>query len=137
MRSIPMLMVRNVPKSLSWYRELLGADNDHGRDDFDQIISGSSDLLMLHCVAEDEHGLTVPRDGERLGVGCAIWFSTYNLSDAFARAEKLEAEIVVEPWENPRAGWKEFSIRDPDGYTINLYSSRSLISKGTSALANS
>lgn len=122
MHSIPMLMVRDVPASVRWYCGLLGADNDHGRDDFDQIVSGPNVLVMLHCISEGEHGLMVPREGERLGVGCALWFSTEDLSAAYSRAKALEADILVEPWDNPRAGWKEFSVRDPDGYTINLHS---------------
>ena len=120
MRSIPMLMVRDVSASVAWYRELLGAENDHGRDDFDQIVAGSTVLLMLHGYSEGEHGLTVPRDGERPGVGCAIWFRVEDLPAALGRAKGLGAEIVVEPWQNPRAGWAEFTLRDPDGYTINL-----------------
>ena len=117
-----MVMVADVPASARWYRELLVAENDHGREDFDQIVSGSNVLLMLHCVSEGEHGLTVPRRNERLGVGFALWISMDDLDGAFARAKRLEAEILVEPWDNPRAGWREFSIRDPDGYTINLHS---------------
>lgn len=122
MRSVPMLMVRNVPSSVRWYRELLGADNDHGRDDFDQIISGSNVLLMLHCISDSEHGLAAAHGDERLGLGCAVWFSTENLHAAFARAERLEAVVIVEPSENSRAGWAEFSLRDLDGYTLNLHS---------------
>lgn len=122
MRSIPMLMVKDVLASVRWYCELLEARNDHGRDDFDQIVSGADVLIMLHCIAEGEHGLTVPRDGERLGVGCAIWFSADDVAGAYARATDLGAEILVEPWDNPRAGWREFSVRDPDGYTVNLHS---------------
>lgn len=122
MHSIPMLMVRDVPASVRWYCGLLGADNDHGRDDFDQIVSGPNVLVMLHCISEGEHGLMVPRGNERLSVGCALWFSTEDLSAAYSRANDMGADILVEPWDNPRAGWKEFSVRDPDGYTINLHS---------------
>jgi len=117
-----MLMVKNVPDSVRWYRTLLGAGNDHGRDDFDQIVSGRTVLVMLHAVREGEHGLTVPRPGERSGVGCALWFSTDDLAAAYRRARGLGTEILAEPRDNPRAGWREFSLRDPDGYTINLHS---------------
>ena len=121
MRSTPMLMVADVPTSVRWYCALLGVENDHHRKDFDQIVSGGEVLLMLHGPAEGEHGLSQPRGHERLGLGCVVWFSASDIEAAFARAKDLGAEILAEPWVNPRAGWTEFSVRDPDGYTIGVW----------------
>ena len=36
------------------------------------------------------------------------------------RAQVLNAPIVVEPHDNPQAGWREFTVRDPDGYHIAI-----------------
>ena len=60
---------------------------------------------MLHGPAEGEHGLSQPRGHERLGFGCVVWFSASDVEVAFARAKDLGAEILAEPWVNPRAGW--------------------------------
>ena len=121
MQCLPMIMVRSVSESAQWYRTLLAADNDHGGDEFDRIVSNGEPLLMLHHWTPGEHGLRPPAPGGRLGDGVVLWFSIDDLGAAFDRARALGAEIVAEPWDNPRAGWREFTVRDPDGYAVALF----------------
>ena len=121
MQSLPMIMVTSVSESARWYRTLLGAENDHGGEEFDRIVAGGEPLLMLHHWTTGEHGLRPPIPGGRLGDGVVVWFSVDDLDAAFARATALDAEVVAAPWDNPRAGWREFTVRDPDGYAIALF----------------
>ena len=117
MHSEPMIAVRDVPASAAWYRKLLDCTNDHGRPDFDRVIKDDRVLLMLHQTQAAEHGLTKPVPGAT-GSGFLLWIYVDDLDEVYERAKKLKAPIVVEPHTNPQAGWREFTVRDPDGYHL-------------------
>lgn len=119
MHTEPMIAVRDVPTSVAWYRKLLGCANDHGREDFDRLVEGDRVLLMLHQLEAREHGLTLPVPGA-VGSGFLLWVYVPELDAAYARARKMKAPIVVEPHQNPNTGWREFTVRDPDGYHVAL-----------------
>jgi predicted enzyme related to lactoylglutathione lyase len=120
MHAEAMLMVRDVKQSTAWYKRLLGAENDHDLDEFDRILSGGRVLLLLHRADRDEHGaIGGPGDGP-VGNGCLVWIYVDDLDGAYERARHLKAKIISKPHENPRAGWREFTLRDPDGYAIGV-----------------
>lgn len=119
MHSEPMIAVRDVPASAEWYRSLLGCTSDHGRSDFDRLVANGRVLLMLHQLEAHEHGLTNPVAGA-VGSGVLLWIYVDNLDAAYSRAKRLKAPIVVAPHENPQTGWREFTLRDPDGYSVAL-----------------
>ena len=114
-----MIAVKDVPASAQWYRQLLACQNDHGRDDFDRLVADGRVLLMLHQLQAEEHGLTPPVPSA-VGSGVLLWFYVDDLDAAYARAKRLKARIVVEPHDNPQTGWREFTLRDPDGYSVAL-----------------
>jgi len=119
MHSEPMIAVSDVPASAAWYQELLGCTNDHGRPDFDRLVTDGRVLLMLHQTAAEEHVLNKPVAGA-IGSGFLLWIYVSDLDSVFRRAKNLKAPIVVEPHANPRAGWREFTLRDPDGYHVAI-----------------
>lgn len=117
--SEPMIAVRDVRKSVAWYKKLLRCTNDHDRPDFDRLIADRRVLLMLHRTEAKEHGLAKPARG---AVGSGFLLSIYvdDLAAVLARAKRMKARIVVTPHDNPLSGWREFTLRDPDGYHIAL-----------------
>ena len=119
MHSEPMIAVRDVRASAAWYRNLLGCASDHGRPDFDRLVADGQVLLMLHQTEAEEHGLLKPVPGAT-GSGFLLWIYVDDLDAVFARAKKLKAPIVVKPHANPAAGWREFTLRDPDGYHLAI-----------------
>jgi catechol 2,3-dioxygenase-like lactoylglutathione lyase family enzyme len=119
MHSEPMIAVRDVRASADWYRRLLGCKSDHGRTDFDRLVDGDRVLLMLHQTRAEEHGLQAPVPGA-VGSGFLLWIYVDDLDAVLRRARKLEAPIVVAPHDNPVAGWREFTLRDPDGYHVAI-----------------
>ena len=119
MHSEPMIAVHDVRASAAWYQELLGCTNDHGRPDFDRLVADGRVLLMLHQTQAAEHGLTKPVPGAT-GSGFLLWIYVDDLDRVFQRARKLKAPIVVEPHANPQAGWREFTVCDPDGYHVAI-----------------
>ncbi len=38
----------------------------------------------------------------------------------YSRAKASNAEIIVEPHVNQQAQWREFTLRDPDGYSVAI-----------------
>jgi catechol 2,3-dioxygenase-like lactoylglutathione lyase family enzyme len=120
MRSEPMIAVRDVKASAAWYRKLLGCTSDHGRPDFDRLVAADGNvLLMLHQLEGPEHGLPRPVRGA-VGSGVLLWFHVDDLDAVLQRARRLKAPVVVEPHDNPQAGWRELTIRDPDGYHLAI-----------------
>ena len=118
MHSTPMLFVRDVRASAAWYVALLGAATDHDRDDFDRIVSGDEVLLMLHRWDHAEHGMPArPADAEP-GLGVMVWITVPDLDRVHDQARGMGAQIVSGPQRNPLAGWREFTLRDRDGYRV-------------------
>lgn len=119
MHSEPMLLVKDVKRSVAFYKKLLGCENDHDRDDFDRLVIEENVLLMVHRSDGHEHGALPPVAGSE-GNGCLIFFYVDDLAGARERARALKAKVVVEPHANPVSGWREFTLADPDGYRIAL-----------------
>jgi predicted enzyme related to lactoylglutathione lyase len=113
-----MIAVADVRKSAAWYEKLFGGTADHGREDFDRIMDGERVLVMLHTWGGDEHGAMIaPGDGQ-IGNGFVLWIHVDDVDEVFTRAKTMNAKIVTQPHDNPQAGWREFTLRDPDGYSI-------------------
>lgn len=121
MRSEPMIAVRDVPASVCWYLELLDCENDHGRSDFDRVVHEGEVLLMLHKMEGDEHGLSRPA-GDAVGAGFLLWVFVPDIEPVYRRAQGMGVPVIVEPHHNPQAGWKEFTVQDPDGYRVAIAS---------------
>ena len=116
----PMIVVRDVEASSKWYQELLGLSTGHGGAEFEMLMSGDGLALMLHHVDFGEHpALSDPREGTP-GRGVLLYFSVDAVEPLFERATTMEADVIDEPHENPKAGAVEFSLRDPDGYSLTI-----------------
>ncbi len=114
-----MIAARDVRASVGWYKKLLGCTNDHDRPDFDRLLDGERVLLMVHQEHAPEHGLSKPRAGAA-GRGVLIWIHVEDLDAVHARAKRMKARIVIAPHDTPAAGWREFTVEDPDGYRIAI-----------------
>ncbi len=121
MRTELMITVEDVQASSAWYCQLLGAEHDSDSAEFDRVLRDGKLLLMLNQWGGDEHGPGAfePFDGPN-GHGVVLWFLVEDLDLVEQRANDLEAEILVKPHENPLARWRQFTLRDPDGYTITI-----------------
>lgn len=121
MRTEPMIACRSVRASSAWYCELFEATHDHDSDEFDRILRGGRLLLMLHHWGGEEHGASLfDPDAGPVGNGVVLWFLVEDLGEIYQRAVAMGATIVEKPHDNPMAHWREFSMRDPDGYTLAI-----------------
>lgn len=135
MRPQPLITVRDVAASTRFYRELLGCvlggdgRGHHGDGpkkyerlydpDLHHSVWGADGLvLQLHAWDVEEHQADLGDPDAPVGNGVLLWFEVDDFDDAVDRARGLGAPIVLDVYENPNAGHREFWLRDPDGYTV-------------------
>ena len=127
MRPQPLIAVRDVEASSRWYRRLLGCQSDHGGAEYERLNSGGRLVMQLHQWAVEHHHGPIGDPDQAHGNGVLLWFEVDDFDAAVARAEELEAEVVMARHRNPPDGdggpnhW-EIWLRDPDGYTVVLAS---------------
>lgn len=121
MRSEPMIAVKDVQASSAWYCRLFGGTNEYQSGEFDRILHEGQLLVMLREWGGDEHGGALfDARGGRVGNGVVLWFLVPDLDIVYAKAESMEATITVAPHDNPVTHWREFTLLDPDGYTLSI-----------------
>jgi predicted enzyme related to lactoylglutathione lyase len=124
-QSQTLIAVRDVEASSRWYQHLLGLQSDHGGPHYERLLSDGSLVLQLHnWETEHDHG-RIGDPGVEPGNGVLLWFGEFAaFDDVVARAEQLNATIVLPPHRNPPEGQgngpghREIWIKDPDGYTV-------------------
>jgi catechol 2,3-dioxygenase-like lactoylglutathione lyase family enzyme len=118
MRPQPLITVRDVEASSRWYRELLGAQSQHGGPAYDRLTSDGETILQLHHWDAKEHPEIGEPDSTQPGRGVILWFATTDLDEDIARARRLGVDFIAERRFNPQARQQESWICDPDGYTV-------------------
>lgn len=123
MKSEVMFFVADVEKSSLWYQALLGAKSGHGGPYYEMIQDQEGELLFqLHKLDGDEHGVdltdtTIPR-----GAGVLIYVQVPDVQQVFEQATSMGATIESPPTFIELAGHTECIVKDPDGYSLALYS---------------
>lgn len=124
----PLICVSDVESSSRWYQHLLGCQSAHGGAEYERLVSGGRLVLQLHhWDVGHHHGHIGDPAIPPYGNGVLLWFELDDFDAAVARAESLNAEIVLPRHRNPPDGnggpnhW-EVWLRDPDGYTVVLAS---------------
>lgn len=116
----PILAVKDVNKSSSWYQNLLNCKGIHGGTSFEILTDmDGNQILSLH--KWDEHGhptLTNPK--VKAGHGLILYFRVDNLDRLWQNTKDLNAFIEEEPHLNKNSGRMEFSLRDLDDYYISI-----------------
>jgi catechol 2,3-dioxygenase-like lactoylglutathione lyase family enzyme len=124
-RAQPLIAVRNVRASRSWYQQLLRLDalDEHAhRDLYDRLFSAGQLVLQLHAWDEDEHPNLVNADAAPVGHGVVLWFEVDDFDQVVKQARALGAEILLEPHFNPAPKHREIWLRDLDGYVVGVAS---------------
>ncbi len=55
MKSQPLIVSKNVPKTAEWYCNLLGAKRGHGGKNYEQILWNNELILQIHDENSDNH----------------------------------------------------------------------------------
>ena len=119
MHSVPMLFVHDVGATSRWYQSFLGAQSGHGGPEFEMLLADGRSLLQLHLIEAGHHEHNVELEGP-LGHGLVVVIYVDSASDCFARARELGVDLLSELSFNEQANMQEFSVRDPNGYSLMI-----------------
>lgn len=115
-----MLAVRDVERSLAFYRDILGFE----QLEYPQIPLLRRGALELFLVEEspptdDRPGVTLapPADARRMPVNLVFEVDDVHAEHAALSARGLR--FLTPPVQPPWGGWRCFA-RDPDGYSIEI-----------------
>jgi catechol 2,3-dioxygenase-like lactoylglutathione lyase family enzyme len=120
-RSEVIIGVKNVPQSREWYKSLLNCKATHGGETF-EILTDKEDnttILCLHKWGVHEHSTLISPDVKK-GNGLILYFRVDDLMQIWDNARNLYAVIEEVPHLNPNSGRQEFSLRDLDGYYVEI-----------------
>jgi catechol 2,3-dioxygenase-like lactoylglutathione lyase family enzyme len=124
-RAQPLIAVRNVRASSSWYRQLLGLDTlpEHPhRDVYDRIQCDGGLVLQLHAWDQEDHPNLINPDAAPPGHGVLVWFEVRDFDEVVEQARALRAQVILEPQINPNPNHREMWLRDLDGYVVVIAS---------------
>lgn len=122
------LYVRSIDKSVEFYREAIGAtlSQKHAQEDGGPatlaIMRMGDFSVMLHIAEESDIDL----DETKPGVGIHLQLRVVDVDAAYARAcnagyySRVSDGPIDQEW-----GWREFAIKDPDGYIWSVYQDKS------------
>ena len=122
----PIIAVSDVPKSATWYMQLLEAQQTHpGATVFDQIVdTDDTVLLCLHHWGPsgprgDHNWPTLANPTEQVsGNGLLLWFVVDDFDTAWERAQTLGTPVEEEPSTDNGTGMRTFVVQDLDGYYV-------------------
>lgn len=117
-----MLFVKDVEASSAWYQQLLGARSGHGGSEYEMIVDASSKLLFqLHHLDGDEHGVNLTDDSTPRGAGVLVYVQVDDVQVIYQQANAMNAPVSGRPEFIEIAGHTEFIVKDPDGYSLAIY----------------
>ena len=116
----PLFIVRDVPKTLAFYRDLLGFDitfeGPEPDDIFFGIVKRDRAMIMFKDVDIDP----TPNPTRDIGHGIAAWDVYVYVPDPDALYEEFSSRSVefVRPLENNSDDLRGFEVRDINGYVL-------------------
>ena len=115
------LTVDDLPRSVAWYREVLGfaVDREHAREG--RLIAVSLSAGTVQLLLTQDNGA---QGSDRVkGAGFSLQFTTNQDVDALAEAARnAGATFDTEPTD--QFGARVFRLRDPDGFRLVVSSVR-------------
>jgi len=116
----PIIAVKNVDASSKWYQSVFGCKSIHGGNEFDILTDENDEILLcLHKWGEQEHP-TMKNPMIISANGLILYFRTKSMENIRKNVEKINATIEEDIHLNPNSRYKEFSLRDPDGYYLTI-----------------
>lgn len=116
-RTETIIAVKDVPKSSTFYQDLLNCKSEHGGETFEILTSENIVVLCLHKWGEHEHPTMLNSEKES-GNGLILFFRVDDLNKVFTNARKINANIEKEMHYNENSLKNQFILRDLDNYYI-------------------
>lgn len=120
-RSLPAftvnLIVSNLPRSLDFYRKVMGAAVVYSDADFAALNWNGLQFMLHEDHAYDQHAWhSKLKGGEARGLGAELRMLHLDPDALEARAKENGATILQSSQDMPH-GWRDVVVSDPDGYT--------------------
>lgn len=116
----PIIAVKDVNASASWYQKIFGFKRTHGGKDFAVMVTDDDEIVIcLHKWGAHEHPTMLNPD-ITAGNGLILYFKTDNLDDIRSNLSSAGYPVEKETHQNPNSTKREFSLRDPDGYYLTI-----------------
>jgi uncharacterized glyoxalase superfamily protein PhnB len=110
------LIVREVPRAVAFYQDVLGGVIHYADPDFAAVKVGGAELMLHADHTYDKHPWHARLiGGERRGLGAELRLFGVDPDAVEARARQAGAPIV-QPTTAKGHGWREVMVEDPDGY---------------------
>jgi predicted enzyme related to lactoylglutathione lyase len=104
MKPQPLICVADVEASSRWYQDLLGCQSAHGGAEYERLLSDGVLVLQLHRWDVEHHHGRLGDPSVQPGNGVLLWFEVEDFDAALARADALNAEVVMPRHRNPSDG---------------------------------
>jgi catechol 2,3-dioxygenase-like lactoylglutathione lyase family enzyme len=119
-RSLPAftinLIVADIPRSVSFYREVLGVEERYSDPDFAAMRLAGLDFMLHADHSYDGHPWHLRlAGGEGRGLGAELRLLGVDPDGVEARA-RARGDPVLAPATDKGHGWRETWVQDPDGY---------------------
>lgn len=116
----PIIAVKDVEASATWYRDIFGFNNAHVDKYFAVLTTQKNEIVLcLHAWELDGHP-TMTNPNITVGNGLLLYFRTADWQQIRNNLEKIGWAIEEDIHQNPNSHKQEFSFRDPDGYFITV-----------------
>ena len=122
------LYVDDIQKSLEFYNEIMGAEiaQLHAEEEGGPLTLAILKLghfsMMLH--PQDEHAEEFAASKPGLGIHIQIRVDDVDAYYQHCLEEGAMLAVLGEPVDQPW-GWREFALKDPDGYIWSIYQDNS------------
>ena len=116
----PFFIVRNVPATLTFYREKLGFDITFEGPEKDDIFFGIVQRGRAMLMFKDIGVEPLPNHTRDVGKGDARWDAYIYVPDPDALAQEFTSRDVAfhEPLKDTHDGLRGFEIKDGDSYVL-------------------
>ena len=111
------LLVRNIDRSLEFYRDVFGATVQHSDRDFAAMRVSRLEFIIHADHTYDKHAWRAEFGaGVRRGLGAELRLFHMDPDELEKRARAAGAK-VLQPAQDKPHGWRDVILEDPDGYT--------------------
>ncbi len=116
----PIIAVKDIHASATWYQALFNLKINHGGDHFAVLVTEDNEVMLcLHQWGEHHHP-TMMDPSIKPGNGLLLYFRTAAMDMIYQKAIQAGAVIEEAIHLNANSLKREFSLRDPDGYFITV-----------------
>jgi len=120
MKVDPIIAVKDVETTSSWYQSIFGLRSKHGGNEFDILVDKNDEVMLcLHKWDSHEHP-TMQSSDISTGNGLILYFRMENIEQIRENLRGIDYKVEDEIRLSPNSLRKEFSLIDPNGYYLTL-----------------